>query len=1335
MPRAGPKPEDLDFEIHVDPSCVSTPAHEAAEPEVMDDGDSNIINNDVPAEPVAEEVPDVEAEAHEEETLAAAGEDAMTETEEKKGEEEEEEEDATAPEAASEPAAEAAAEEPVEETSEETEPATEPTEAADEKEADAEADAEAEAEAEVDDAPAEEDVVPTEDDVPAADEAANDTTQDEPDEADAKSDKDLAEQSSELAAADNAEPEEPEPESEPAPEAKEDEAPQAESEPPSEDQPQEVVEEEKEEELAAEEPEPQVEDEPKEEEPPHPEPEAEPETEVEAVAAEPEPEPEVETAATEPEPEPEAEAEEEVDQARSLQPAAEITPSALATEVEEALAMHAESDETPTPAPPADEATEDHEEPAAVREASRSSSSLRRASGHTEALIHAAAKEVLERLEAQTMETIRNRSHSRQDSTGSTNHGTELHYDVRSEGTRRESYNTESRASRRESYKTESRASRRESYNTQPRSSRRESEFRPASVHAEDAADSSSQHGDSDVFSDRSPRSSLGSFDGHVDHHKDVSNRSSKRFSHMPDDVSVSELSYYEKEEFVPTIRGTNRMPFRSPSDVRALQYSSPTPSVTGSYSPRSAKRAQMPTISRLGSPTVSGQYTTKTRKTPTRFNPKKEPAPLVLLHVTLLPLRWQWAEILEQASSDALSPEAKTLREAWHHLHDRVADTVCERGILLSHPQEDYEILEERLLEALDLPLRRRARVLECGHYIGPSNEMTAGNDSDSEEDEYDDDAAAARRRSGALVKTYWCQTCRHDIRYESLGPGKIFRIKVYASNGLMRTGAWAACWKEMERVDVEIEPIVESAVLDELERLVFAQSQQLQLVKHDPAILESTEGMDHHHPEEQQQHHRGVSDFDRGMSSMERDMRSMDRGIPALEEPPRREPSSSHLEENNLLEPSYDDDHREAHHDLASSPPPAQRGSSIRSPSPAPMPRYDESEERRLRDEERMREIYGHPPPEPHHHDEPVPEPPQPEPHHDSFSAQSPPPPAPQQQQQHQQPEPEHAQQQQPPHQYPSHNQPAGGPDAAAAYPPPRPPQAFQNAGLGELLLEAARVFMQDKKNLAIVVMGLLVLFMAVRPAPREVRDWDGQFVEHVAPVAVSELPPSSAAAAAKAAPPLMETVQAVVESVAAAEEEEAPAQVVVQATPEVEDAAENNKQEGVPAAEGTASVAGDELAGSSTSAPSTAQTSAVEEETSSPAATAQTSAVEVETNSPAPSPSPSSSSSSEEVVAPSASTPAPVHETITTRELVRIIETVTETVKAVVTETEVVRVQATSSAVPEAPVEEEAAAKVEASLEDDTAEEAPAAETALPVEEPVDEQVVDEDNHDEL
>ncbi|KAK2028267.1 hypothetical protein LX32DRAFT_562909 [Colletotrichum zoysiae] len=1257
MPSSGPKPEDLDFEIHVDPSCVSTPAHEVAEPQVMADDDDK--TGVTPAEPAVEEekVPVVEAEAEKEGTPAAAEEEVVAETEETK------DEDEADPEPASEPAAEAASEEPVETTSEETDPAAESADTTDDREADAEAEAEAEAE-----------VVPAQDDVPAADEDTNVAAQDEPNDADAKSDKDLAEQCSGLAAADGAEPEEPELKSEPALEAEEEDPAQAESEPPSQDQSEEVVEEEEEKEKEeTEELAPEESEEPEAENPPHPKTEAE-------TAAATEPEPEVETAtAAEPELEPEVEMEEDGERGRSLQPAAEITPTA-------------------------DEATEDHEEPAAVQDASRSSSSLRRASGRTEALIHAAAKEVLERLEAQTMETMRNRSHSRQDSTGSTNHGTELHYDVRSGESRRESYNTESRASRRESYKTESRASRRESYNTQPRSSRRGSEFRPAAVHAEDAADSSSQHGDSDVFSDRSPRSSLGSFDGHVDHHKDESNRSSKRSSHIPDDVSMSEMSYYDKEEFVPTIRGTNRMPFRSPSDVRALQYSSPAPSVTGSYSPRSAKRAHMPAVSRLGSPTVSGQYTTaKARKTPTRFNPpKKEPAPLVLLHVTLLPLRWQWADILEQTSSDALSPAAKTLREAWHHLHDRVADTVCERGILLSHPQEDYEILEERLLEALDLPLRRRARVLECGHYIGPSNEMTLGEDADSDEDEYGyDEDGGARRRSGggggALARTHWCQTCRHDIRCESLGPGKIFRIKVYASNGLMRTGAWAACWKEMERVDVEIEPVVESAVLDELERLVFAQSQQMQLVRHDPAaVLESTEGRDL--PEEDH----GMPDFDRGgPSSVGRDARSLDRGsVPALEE-------------NNLLEPSYAD--REAHVPAAPSPSSPIAAGDARSPSPGPMPDYDESEERRLRDEERMREIYGHPPPPEfqQHHEPTTPEPPHPESRHDSFSAQSPPPPhspspaAPHQQQ----PEPQQAQQ--PQHQpYPPH-QPAG---PEAAYHPARP-QGFQNAGLGELLLEAARVFMQDKKNLAIVVMGLLVLFMAVRPAPRAVRDWDGKFVEHVAP-AVSE-PPATAAA-----PPLMEAVRAVVESVAPAGEAAPPAQVVVRpTTPDVEVAAGHDDRE-VPAAEATASVVGAGEPAESTSTSTTAQTSAVEEETRSPA------------------PSPSSPAASEEVVA-AAPAPAPVHETIITRELVRVVETVTETVKAVVTETEVVRVQATSGAVPEVPVEEEAAAAAqsETPLEDGTVEEAPAAETALPVEEPVvdeqiaEEQQVEEDSHDEL
>ncbi|KAK1535000.1 uncharacterized protein CCOS01_03752 [Colletotrichum costaricense] len=1213
MLRSGPKPEDLDFEIHVDQSCLNTPAHEAAESEVMDD--------DVPAAAAkAEEVKTVEdtQEDVKDETPEVVVEESNTESDDVK--EDDKEEDTTEAEVA---VTEAVAEDDTEDTPEqEADTTVEEAVKAEETKSTSE-DTSEESETKVEEAePTSEDTHTTEEDKPEAaateeadstpadeDSSANtdtkDTHEEEPSMTEVESEKETPEDTPASATAEEAELEElvaeVEAELQAEPEAVGD------------------AEEAAEETTPAAETEAQSEEESKEDTPlPEPEPEAtEPEAEPE-VQPEPEPEIEVEVEAeNESTPALETEHEdEEVERGRSLGPAAEITTSQLAEQVADSLNMaQTDSDETPTPAPAIEVADEDHGEPAGVQEASRSSSSLRRVSGRTDALIQAAAKEVLERLEAQTMETIRNRSHARHDSTGSTNNGTELHYDV---STRRESYNTDSRASRRESYNTQSRASRRESYNTQSQTSRRESDARHRPAHHEDGGDSSSQHGDSDVFSDRSPRSSLGSFDGNIDHHKDTSNRSSKRFSHMSDDVSVSEMSYYDKEDFVPTIRGAPRMPFRSPSDVRALQYSSPAPSVTGgSYSPRSSKRSQVPTISRLGSPNVSAQYSAKGRKTPTRFNPKKEPAPLVLLHVTLLPLRWQWAEILEQTSSETLSPEAKTLREAWHHLHDRVADTVCERGILLSHPQDEYEILEERLLEALDLPLRRRARVLECGHYLGPSNEMTLGEDMDSDEEEYDEES----RRKSALAKTHWCQTCRHEIRYESLGPGKIFRIKVYASNGLMRTGAWAACWKEMERVDVEIEPIVESAVLDELERLVVAQSQQMSLVKHDPTILESTEGRDM--PEE-----RGMSDFDRDM--------------PSMEEPIHE---TSHIEETHLLEPKYIES--EAHIPVSSPPPAATED--IRPPSPEPMPRYDQSEERRLRDEARMREIYGHPPaPEPEHH-EPAPESRPASSHHDAYSARSPPPPQ-------QQPEPEPQQ----PHYHEQHQHHQSPPPPEESYAQHHQrQQAFQNAGLAELLLEAARVFMQDKKNLAIVVMSLLVLFMAIRPAPREVKDWDGQFVDHAA-APVVEVPVSQGQV------PVMESVEAIVESVTASE---ASAEVVIQPTPEVE----------VAEPEPSVEVFVSESIGS------------VEEvETTSTLATEQTSAVEQETSVTA-----SPSSSSEEVRAPS---PTPVHETITTRELVRIIETITETVKAVVTETEVVRVQPTASFAPEIEAEADAVVEVE-------------------------------------
>ncbi|KAK7732385.1 hypothetical protein SLS63_005063 [Diaporthe eres] len=372
------------------------------------------------------------------------------------------------------------------------------------------------------------------------------------------------------------------------------------------------------------------------------------------------------------------------------------------------------------------------------------------------------------------------------------------------------------------------------------------------SVHSSegDAAENSSHNStEDDVFSDRSPRTSIHSSDEHYDGDSveamtEKGDQSPYVRSRVASGVSTSDasvmseqsrLSRYDKEDFVPTSR-TKRPAFRSPSSVRAMQMSSPTPSIYSSPS-RSAKRQHgLPTISRLGSPSVSAQYPPRGRSTPSRFK-RPEPAPLVLLHVTLLPLRWAYGEVVNYFEGKKIPPVSfstegvKNLRAAWRQLQDRLGDTEMERGILLPHPQNDYEILEERLLEALELPLRRRARILECGHYLGPSNEMTPS--SDLEDDSEDTSDAEDSDAGGKKEKRHWCKTCRGDIKYEELGSERVFRIKVYASNGLMSPGAWEACWKEMERVDIEVEPITGSPIQQELSKLgaLFDQEHQQRL------------------------------------------------------------------------------------------------------------------------------------------------------------------------------------------------------------------------------------------------------------------------------------------------------------------------------------------------------------------------------------------------------------------------------------------------------------------------------------------------------------------------
>jgi hypothetical protein len=189
-------------------------------------------------------------------------------------------------------------------------------------------------------------------------------------------------------------------------------------------------------------------------------------------------------------------------------------------------------------------------------------------------------------------------------------------------------------------------------------------------------------------------------------------------------------------------------------------------------------------------------------------------------------------------------------VKESWRLLQEKLGDTVLERGILLPHPQDSYEVLEERLLEALELPVHPRALILKCGHYMGPS-EMPS---SDEETGDYWSREQREERK--------WCDICGRDVRVEEVGDvekgERKFRIKIYASNGLMRAGAWAAAWREMERVDVEIEPFVEGHLGVELEHLATITRHEMpaEVEQHEDDGFVDEDTVEHVHAHEHEVH-----------------------------------------------------------------------------------------------------------------------------------------------------------------------------------------------------------------------------------------------------------------------------------------------------------------------------------------------------------------------------------------------------------------------------------------------------------------------------------------------
>ena len=172
----------------------------------------------------------------------------------------------------------------------------------------------------------------------------------------------------------------------------------------------------------------------------------------------------------------------------------------------------------------------------------------------------------------------------------------------------------------------------------------------------------------------------------------------------------------------------------------------------------------------------------------------QEAPAPLVLLHITVLPPRLPWNRYVLDT---ALPPE---LKKQFGALRAAASGLVAQRGILIAHPREEFELLEERVLEALGLLPER----------IGYDGQYRPRTPNALTEDEADDDGE---------VEAPICETCQR------VHVGDAWYTRVYAANGLMRAGAWGACWSEMERVDVEVRPCIPEHICRKLDEMQLAE------------------------------------------------------------------------------------------------------------------------------------------------------------------------------------------------------------------------------------------------------------------------------------------------------------------------------------------------------------------------------------------------------------------------------------------------------------------------------------------------------------------------------
>lgn len=282
---------------------------------------------------------------------------------------------------------------------------------------------------------------------------------------------------------------------------------------------------------------------------------------------------------------------------------------------------------------------------------------------------------------------------------------------------------------------------------------------------------------------------------------------------------------------------------FRNPSSVRALQLESEWADSDASslrYSRRSPKAP------RVGSRSPGSAHSSPAKRLSRPATPRaqssklKKEFPLVLLHCSLLPpAATAYGPLVADEILQAVLPEQ--YRKRWKTLQDKVVknNEVKQRGVLIPHPREDYELLEELLLESLELERPRIRR----GHFLGPrkSGDSDSGFESSSQNGT---DEASDTEDKHDLENHHRCSDCGIAVS-RKVEQDHHWEIKVYAANGLMKGPAWAAAWEEMEKVDVEVGIWMPEGVRTEVEeRLKALKAMEEAERPVDPSVERKTRG-----------------------------------------------------------------------------------------------------------------------------------------------------------------------------------------------------------------------------------------------------------------------------------------------------------------------------------------------------------------------------------------------------------------------------------------------------------------------------------------------------------